>query len=207
MKTLRLQSTFEKKLTAMFAIVEPEFRDATVKKYVTSAESQLDSWISTLKGPEPPYNPYFWAGNPPHYVRCKSGAYSRAWADKQKQEWFADVEGAKRDAIDSVRRAREHFIQKQSKKLATAIQRYDGIPKLDGNLVFNGLVVTGHLTVKYGSGSSFRIDMDMIVNHRFNTGNSFYQFPARFKDAVLYGVKMEGRLSEAFMAQNFKSRA
>lgn len=196
------------KLTEMFEKVEPEFRAAMIQKYKSAAAAQLTHWLTLLEGPEPQRGRwYFEQTSVPTYVKCLASTYSPHWQSKvdlaKNGQWVANYELAERDANRSVDQAKSHFINKQSKKLANATKLHKGKPTLTGILKLN-LVIEGHLLVSYKNGDGFRLDMSMIVNHRYQRGcTTFYQFPARFKDVSMKD-ELPKTISEKWMSEHFK---
>jgi hypothetical protein len=200
---------FIDKLTAMFESVEPAFREETVKRYRAAAAAQLKYWLTLLEGPEPQRGRNYWEETSvPQYVVTTAGSYSPSWQSKvdlaKQGKWVADYVRAERDANNSVDDAKLHFIAKQSKKLANATKLHKGLPTLTGSLKLN-VVIEGHLLVSYKNGDGFRLEMSMIVNHRYQRGcTTFYQFPARFKDVCCKAELPKGNISEKWMSENFK---
>lgn len=199
---------FVSKLTTMFEVVEPDFRAETIKRYKSAAAAQLTYWLTLLEGPEPKHGPGYWEQTSvPHYVNCLSSSYSPNWQNKvelaKQGKWATDYNKAEREANDSVDDAKRHFINKQSKKLANATKLHRGKPALTGSLKLN-VVIEGHLLVSYKNGDGFRLEMSMIVNHRYERGcTTFYQFPARFKD-VICKAPLPKNVSESWLSENFK---
>lgn len=208
---------FTKKLTSLFESVEDKFREETIARYKRIAVAQYEHWVDTLRGEEPENRGIHgrMAKNDamarPQYVRCletKPNYMPKTWLSLREEInkglYEVDFAKAEKDANDSVTYAKQHFIAKQSNKIANACQsRPDSeIKELVGTLACNG-VVTGLLTVHCLGGDKFTIHMNMIVNHRFERGfTSFYQYPARFCDVYLRGATFK-KASEKWMMENF----
>jgi hypothetical protein len=200
--------TIEVKLTALFALVEPKFREATINRYLLTARSQFAGYKELLAGEEPPRDRWYHdVVSTPQYVSW-TGGMSTTWEARVKAMadgvFFCNEKKATEDAIASVRYAREHFISKQTKKLTNATQLRTDRPTIEGTLKYN-VLIEGSMSFKYKNGDSFALTMSMIVNHRFERGyTSFYQFPARFGNVYIGGKRAEGRISEKWMSENFK---
>lgn len=198
---------FEAKLTGLFASVEPKFQEATVNRYLSIARGNYKSYMDMLSGPKPERINYR-ALDAPQYVSWKGGM-SCDWDGRvraaQAGLFYCDEKRATDDAMMSVRRAREHFIFKHSKKLANATKLRTDRPTISGTLRFN-VSVQGVLVVSYANGDKFDIVMSMIVNSRSSMRGytSFYQFPARFSNVQLGGQTVKSRVSEQWMSENFK---
>lgn len=209
---IKPETRFSARLTGLFLQVEQQFRDDTVARYKLVAESEWKSWEKLLTGPEPEKKRTFGFGSvldPPKYVRCKAGSYSPNWdmlvASFNRGDWEKNEAAAIRDANDSVDYAKQHFISKQSKKLANATKLRTDRPTIAGKLIYK-VLIEGSLTLKYPNGDSFLIVMSMIVNHRYTRGyTSFYQFPARFCNVKMAGEFVKpARVSEKWMSEHFK---
>ncbi len=207
--------TFNEKLTAMFEEIEPEFLAKQKERFKNMATSQFEGWMSYLNGPKPTKTEKrsFWQIRMPEFVKVKSGSYSVQWealqSAKERGEFSADYAKAEREAIDTVKYAKLHFITKQDKKLTNATKSHTGSPELSGRLGFNSVgVITGVLIASYENGDQFQVDMSVIVNYRYNSrsggSGGFYQFPARFALARIGGESVKARLSEKWMSENFK---
>lgn len=198
------------KLTGLFVQVEPLFRADTIARYKIQAESQFKGWVTMLEGEKPKETRTMFGSilSPPDYVKNTKGSYSIAWdmlvASHKRGEWSCDLVKAERDANASVDYAKEHFITKQTKKIANATKLRTDRPTIDGMLRYN-VLIEGTLTFKYPNNDCFALTMSMIVNHRYSRGyKSFYQFPARFGNVYIAGKRADGRISEKWMSENFK---
>lgn len=202
------QKAIQAKLTGLFVKVEPKFRSDTIARYVDVANTNFALWIATLTGPEPPRDQHYHdAVRCPDYVTWDGGIGS-SWQAKveasKRGEFRADVAKATRDANASVDNAKLHFISKHTKKITNATTHRTDRPTIAGTLRYR-VVVQGTLTFTYKNGDSFEVVMSMIVNHRYTRGyTSFYQFPARFTNVKLAGEVVTARMSERWMAENFK---
>lgn len=205
---MKREKIIQAKLTNLFGKVEPQFRLDTIARYVERANNNFALWIATLTGPEPPRDRHYHdAVRCPQYVTWTGGMGS-SWAAKveasKRGEFRADIKLATTDAIASVTYAREHFIAKQSKKILNATTHREDRPTIAGTLKYK-VLIEGTLSFDYPNGDHFDIVMSMIVNHRYTRGyTSFYQFPARFTNVKLAGEVVTARLSELWMAENFK---
>jgi hypothetical protein len=202
-------NSFNQRLTELFEQVEPQFRADTIARYRAVAENQFKGWVTMLEGPEPPQGPWYSVGTAcPDYVTW-DGGMGTTWKAKvdalKAGKYRINYQKAGRDANDSVTYAKQHFIAKQTKKLVNATKLRKDRPAIEGMLVYN-VLIEGTLIVKYPNGDYFVINMSMIVNHRYERGyKSFYQFPARFSQAVINETKVTARLSEKYMSENFRS--
>lgn len=221
-------NTFEQKLAEMFGTVEAAFREGEVRSYRAQADAQVAAWLKRVEaGPVkgPGVN---WRVNcPPEYVlfvrehldkklepgdvfalNCggfeerKFGVYKKLAA---MGEFKPNYDKAEKDANAAVDAAKAHFISKQGKKLATAFGNRTDIASIEGQLVYQG-VITGWLKVTCKNGDQFTLDMNMIVNHRYEPHfTSFYQYPSRFTSVSINGKPpAKGtKLSEEWMAEHF----
>lgn len=198
----------EAKLRGLFLQVEPQFRRDTVARYVDLANRQFTSWLELLEGPEPPRDRHYHESVAcPQYVTWDGGMGS-SWEAKvaaaKRGEYRANIQRATSDANASVDYAKEHFISKQTKKITNATTHRTDHPSIAGKLRYK-VVIEGTLTFQYKNGDSFQVVMSMIVNHRYTRGyTSFYQFPARFTNVNMAGTLVTDRMSERWMAENFK---
>jgi hypothetical protein len=209
MKANGKPNVFTAKLTELFESVEPQFRAATIERYRRHAELTHRSWLERMAKPKPAdLRLAREALRLPEYTKSTKGSWNPTWEvmvqDIAAGLFIIDYARAEQDANRSVSSAKEHFIAKQSKKLANATKRRKGTPKLRGELKCDS-VVTGHLMVLYNAQDHFILTMNMIVNHRYQRGyTSFYQFPARFTNVHIDGVLQTGsRISEFWMGENF----
>lgn len=206
-------STYESKLTAMFAEIEPEFRAKQSERYKTLATSQLEIWLKYLDGPKPDDTKRrLWSVRLPDFVDVHGGSYNPQWEAMQAMRKRGDFRcaygRAEKAAKDSVDYAKLHFVTKQNKKLTNATKNHKGSPSLGGRLGFDSAgVIVGALTAVYENGDEFTVMMSVIVNYRYNSrtgGGGFYQFPARFGRVKMGGEVVKARLSEGWMERNFK---
>jgi hypothetical protein len=198
-------STFETKLTEMFAAVEPKFRAGRVAHYHMVATANYDGWVKALNGPEPaPFLVREFCSTPRFVISPVN--YLRNWADTKasvgRGEYKVDLETAEREANLEVDGAKHHFLTKIPAKLTNATKRRKGKPELKGQLSYEGGIITGVLNARWSNGDGFIIDMTIKQNYR--NGQSYYQFPAIFKNVILNGQEPIGRMSEGWLADNFK---
>ena len=120
---------------------------------------------------------------------------------------------AEKMAVEYVDQAEQHFVAKQSKKLASACGERP-IVKIKGELRLAG-IVTGHMVVTVQprrpalGDDSFRVEMDIITNYRYghNSANGrltvYAQFPARYKDVRIGGEVVKKSAGEKWMKDTF----
>ena len=205
-----MDSVFLLKLRAMFAKVEPAFKKQTREYYRKLVQRNWDDWQATLALPyetikERQRQDRFGGSlpRPPQYVTHEN-TISYTWEAYQKAEWKAQFDRAQDDADAEVRNAREHFTIKLDQKLRDATKQRKDIPTLIGELR-NGVRITGHVKADYPNGDSFRVELSIVRNVRYERGyNPYYQFPARFSVAVIGGNTVKPK-SLAWMQENFKA--
>ncbi len=203
---MKQQSVFLTKLLAMFAQVEPKFREQTREYYKLMVESQWDSWQETLKLPFDQLPLEYGRRHiprSPDYITFE-GALSHTWEAYQKANWKPLWDKAARDADAEVDNARAHFTIKLDKKLRDATKQRNDFPKLSGQLA-NGQRITGFVLADYPNGDSFRVELSIVRNVRYERGfRPYYQFPARFSVAKINGAVVRPK-SLAWMQENFKA--
>lgn len=215
-------------VTEIFEQIEAEFRAARVKANREYSQRAFDAWKQRLNGPMPehlPDGPVYSRDRPtrdamarPQYVIAKPGSrdyfvsLDAQWAglrdDINAGLYLPDPDRAERDAHVEVDSVKAQFIAKQSRKLNNATQLCAGRPKVDGRLEYRAGRMGGRMTVDYGNGNSFALEMSVVHNYRssrYGHGTSFYQYPARFTAVKINGEKPKATISEAWMAENFKA--
>lgn len=197
----------------MFAKVEPAFKEQTREYYRKLVERNFSDWQDTLALPwetikERQRQDRFGGSLPrsPEYV-THTDAISHTWEAYQKANWVAQYERAQKDADAEVINAREHFTTKLNEKLRKATEKRtdQAFAKLTGQLRM-GVRITGFVKADYPNGDSFRVELSIVRNVRYERGyHPYYQFPARFSVAVIGGKTVRPK-SLAWMQENFKTQ-
>jgi hypothetical protein len=214
-------SDYQTMLTQMFEAVEPAFRQHQIETCRLQAGVQLRSWEGQLQGPMPEAKTHgrsnwrFWS--PGELVKTlpangvdpltmgymvPSGWTARQEAFKQGR-YVPDYEKAEKLANQSVDSAKAHFITKQTRKLESVAGHRTDRTRLDGDLTFRNGVITGYLTVEFGNGDAFGVEMSIKTNCRYQPRyTQFHQFPARFVNVQKGGEKYKTK-AEAWFKDNF----
>lgn len=223
---------FTDNLKALFEQIEPELRAARVKSYRERAQREFDAWKNRLNGDKPAdltTGPFYQRDKPtreamekPRYIAAKAeatdGRYvyvseSERWNRFRDQinagAYYVDMYSAERDANAEVDYAKAHFIAKQAKKLTKATEGVTATSaQVVGSLGYSAGRMTGHLDVDFGNGNTFSLDMSITSNCRYSGRRRttyFYQYPARFTRVTMDHKRVTTRVSEGWMAENFKA--
>lgn len=215
---------FQATLKGMFEQIEPQFLELMISDFKGMALRQGAAWETRKEQPWPDESNMQWRQRDDLRRKAHPGKYVKLAKDpnndsvllnlRDNAQWWEHIKLIKHtinyklaedDATAIVRSAKEHFIVKQSQKLANACARHTKAPKLGGSLTI-GNPITGRIEVSFSAKDSFALNMSIIVNHRYNRMKDDYtyfnQFPSRFSDVIKGGEPVKNP-SEAWMQANF----